>query len=191
MALSGGANNGAWEAGVLKGLMEYGNEEDFYYDIVTGVSAGAINTAALAAFAPDDIKNATSFLSDTWTQISNPDVWKLWEDEGLVKGCLTETGCFDDSPLVAFTDRVLKEFPDGFKKHVAVGSANVSNGWFEVFTNKNTRWEDFHEAAVASSSIPGVFPAAHFKHKTLMDGGTIWDVDVISAIAECAFNFDV
>ena len=29
LALSGGANNGAWEAGVLYGLINYGNPEDF------------------------------------------------------------------------------------------------------------------------------------------------------------------
>ena len=29
LALSGGANHGAWEAGVMWGLLHYGNPEDF------------------------------------------------------------------------------------------------------------------------------------------------------------------
>ena len=46
--LSGGGSNGAWEAGVLWGFTHYGNPADFAYDVVTGVSAGAINTIFFA-----------------------------------------------------------------------------------------------------------------------------------------------
>jgi len=70
MVLSGGANNGAWEAGVLWGLANYGIESDYYYDVVTGVSAGAINAAGLSPFAPNDIKNAAQFLTETWERCS-------------------------------------------------------------------------------------------------------------------------
>jgi hypothetical protein len=52
--MSGGGSNGAWEAGVLWGLAhDNPNIKDFFYDVVTGVSAGAINTSALAGYAPD------------------------------------------------------------------------------------------------------------------------------------------
>ena len=44
LALSGGGTNGAWEAGVIWGLTHYGQKEDFYYDVNTGISAGSINT---------------------------------------------------------------------------------------------------------------------------------------------------
>ena len=45
---------GAWEAGVLWGLVNNGDPNDFAYDVITGVSAGAINTAGLAGFAPEE-----------------------------------------------------------------------------------------------------------------------------------------
>jgi len=50
LALSGGGNNGAWETGILWGLMHYGNPEDFQWDVVSGVSAGAINSSAVVLF---------------------------------------------------------------------------------------------------------------------------------------------
>jgi predicted acylesterase/phospholipase RssA len=54
LAMSGGGSTGAWEAGVLWGLAhDNPNIQDFFYDVVTGVSAGAINTSALAGYAPD------------------------------------------------------------------------------------------------------------------------------------------
>lgn len=72
LAMSGGGSNGAWEAGMLWGFSHYGNPEDFYYDVVTGVSAGAINSAGMAGFAPEEIVQASEFLSETFTQINNP-----------------------------------------------------------------------------------------------------------------------
>ena len=71
LVLSGGASNGAWEAGVLWGLANYGNESDFYYDVVSGVSAGALNTAGVAGFAPEDVKSAAQFLSDSWSGLTS------------------------------------------------------------------------------------------------------------------------
>ena len=50
--LSGGGSNGSWEAGVIWGLYHYGNLEDFAYDVITGVSAGAINSVAMAGWEP-------------------------------------------------------------------------------------------------------------------------------------------
>ena len=50
LALSGGGNNGAWESGIIWGLMHYGNPEDFQWDVVSGVSAGAINSSAVVLF---------------------------------------------------------------------------------------------------------------------------------------------
>ena len=49
-ALSGGGANGSWEAGVLWGLANYGTASDYEYDVLTGVSAGSINAAAMAGW---------------------------------------------------------------------------------------------------------------------------------------------
>jgi predicted acylesterase/phospholipase RssA len=58
LAMSGGGSNGAWEAGVLNGFAVTGNPSDFYYDVVSGISAGALNTAGLAGFAPEEFVEA-------------------------------------------------------------------------------------------------------------------------------------
>ena len=58
LALSGGGAKGAFEAGALYGLIM--NDEDkskYAYDVVTGVSAGAINTGAISIFKPGDEVN--------------------------------------------------------------------------------------------------------------------------------------
>ena len=52
LAMSGGGSKGAFEAGALYG-MYHGLENvgsTFDYDVITGVSAGAINTIGLSVF---------------------------------------------------------------------------------------------------------------------------------------------
>jgi len=70
LVLSGGGNNGAWEAGVMWGLAHYGNPEDFYWDVLTGVSAGSINTAGSAGFSPEQVLEYTEWLSESWLNMT-------------------------------------------------------------------------------------------------------------------------
>ena len=50
LVLSGGGNNGSWEIGVFYGMVNNGNPADFEFDVITGISAGAINTGGLAGW---------------------------------------------------------------------------------------------------------------------------------------------
>jgi predicted acylesterase/phospholipase RssA len=50
LALSGGANKGAYEAGVIWGLVNALTPEEVRWDVVTGVSAGAMNAAGMSIF---------------------------------------------------------------------------------------------------------------------------------------------
>ena len=67
--MSGGGSMGAFEIGALWGL--YFNDDNktaakYSYDIITGVSAGALNTFALSLFEQGDEENAIKFLSEQW-----------------------------------------------------------------------------------------------------------------------------
>ena len=44
LVVNGGGARGAYEAGVIWGLTQYGDPTDYYWDVLTGVSAGSINT---------------------------------------------------------------------------------------------------------------------------------------------------
>ena len=159
LVLSGGASNGAWEAGILWGLANYSsNPEDFYYDVTTGISAGAINAAGIAGFAPEELKESAQFLSDTWAGLHNNDIWQLWQGEGLIRGCLKEHGCLDDSPALKFLDDTLKQFPEGYKRRITVASGDANTGDFITFDQTTMPFADLHQAALASGSIPGAFP---------------------------------
>ena len=76
---SGGGSNGAWEAGVIWGLSHYGNEEDFYYDWVTGVSAGSINTLMEVGWAPNEVVEMSEWVSYQMSPIRDKDLFSPWE----------------------------------------------------------------------------------------------------------------
>lgn len=48
LALSGGGNKGSYEAGAIHGLVNGLEPKDVEYDVVTGVSVGAINAAGVS-----------------------------------------------------------------------------------------------------------------------------------------------
>jgi predicted acylesterase/phospholipase RssA len=80
LVLAGGGNNGAWEVGVLWGLLHSGNPSDFEWDYITGISAGSINTAGLVGWALGDELNASEWLSDVFTSLSSSQIWKEYPE---------------------------------------------------------------------------------------------------------------
>ena len=109
LAMSGGANYGAWEVGVMWGLVNYGDPADFTWDVITGVSAGAINTAATAVFETGDELNMTQFLTDCWANLRSEDIWVEWP-QGIVLGFIQEQGMLDTSPAVNFLRSLVEPF---------------------------------------------------------------------------------
>ena len=50
LSLRGGGIHGAWEAGVLQGMIENMPEGSMEYDYISGVSVGALAASVLATF---------------------------------------------------------------------------------------------------------------------------------------------
>lgn len=80
--------------------MHEGNPDDFQWDVVTGISGGAINSCAMSVWDKTDGLAMSEWLSDKWANLHTHDVWKLWP-EGPITG-LTGTSLLDDTPLVEF-----------------------------------------------------------------------------------------
>ena len=71
LVMSGGGSNGAWEAGVIWGLVHYGNPKDFEWDVVSGVSAGSINSIGIGVWAPGEEVQGSEALVDIWNSLTN------------------------------------------------------------------------------------------------------------------------
>ena len=65
--MSGGGACGAYEAGVLYGLFHNAPDKDQYrYDVLSGVSAGSINSAMISTFPVGQEEQMLDFLSEQW-----------------------------------------------------------------------------------------------------------------------------
>lgn len=62
LALRGGGSKGSYEVGFLKAMIKNLDPIDYHYDVVVGVSVGAINAALLAIYEPGNEKEAVEEL---------------------------------------------------------------------------------------------------------------------------------
>ena len=107
LVMSGGANNGAWEAGVVWGLLHYGEPTDYAYDVITGVSAGALNTGMFATWEKGDEYNMSEAISNSWASIhSNDEIFTTWNGEWPPSAEYAAKAIFTD-PSILNTDNAI------------------------------------------------------------------------------------
>ena len=95
-----------------------------------------------------------------------------------------KSGLFNDEPLKNFLHKVLAKFNYEVKRKVVIATANVNTGVYTTFDETMSK-EEVALAPLFSSSIPAVFPHRIYEDATFMDGGTIWNLNVESAINKC------
>lgn len=184
--MSGGGNKGAYQAAVIEELVNLveNPQENLAWDVVTGVSAGSLNTLGLAGFEASDVENAAAFIYALWNSIPDYNAYGNWPG-GIIQGLFFKTGIFDLQPGV---DWVTEKWGNNVvkrKSSFATVDANKAEYIVYDYNATDTLPDDFIQSAFASSSIPGVFPHVQRGDKTLIDGGVIWNLDVPSAIRRC------
>ena len=111
LSLQGGGALASYEAGVLYGFVKNAKDpEDFQYDVLSGVSAGSMNSMSLGLFAKGDEDTAVEMLSDQWATTTNKDVFQQWEPLGVVTGLLSEGGLLDSTPLLNLLQKKFQMF---------------------------------------------------------------------------------
>ena len=76
MVLSGGGSNGAWEAGVVYGLVHNAeNIDDYKWDVLTGISAGSWNSAYIAGWDKGTEVEMSEWLSGVWNRTTTTDLY--------------------------------------------------------------------------------------------------------------------
>lgn len=86
VAMSGGGSRGAYEAGAMSGIYNaVSDKTSLEWDVVTGVSAGSINTLATIVFSKGQEADLVQFASDAWANMSSKEVWHNWS-VGIAQG---------------------------------------------------------------------------------------------------------
>ena len=86
LALRGGGTKGAYEVGALKAMVEMMQPLEYAYDVIVGVSIGAINAGILSLWKRGEEKYAVKYLEDVWANNAIADFWENWPYLGFVEG---------------------------------------------------------------------------------------------------------
>ncbi|MBS7811415.1 patatin-like phospholipase family protein [Roseococcus pinisoli] len=165
LAISGGADNGAFGAGLLTGWTAQGNRPVF--NVVTGISAGAL--IAPFAFLGSDYDPQ---LREVFTQVAPRDVLLLPRQVFAVFPLLFGEALADTSPLARLINRhanqemldaIAREYMRG--RLLLVGTTNLDlqrpvvwNIGAIAASGHPEALQLFRSILLASASIPGAFP---------------------------------
>lgn len=184
LVLSGGADNGAYGAGLLNGWSDSGTRPEF--DIVTGVSTGAL-TAPFAFLGPRYDKA----LKEVYTLYGPDDYFEARPLQGVFGG----SGLAGVAPLYgliskyaddALIDAVAREHRKGRRLLVQTTNLDAQRAviWdMGVIAGHRTAAsrELFRRVLLASASVPAIFPPVQIKvhaeareyEEMHVDGGTV------------------
>jgi Patatin-like phospholipase len=166
LAISGGAGDGAFAAGLLAGWSKKGDRPQF--EVVTGVSAGAL-TAPFAYLGPE----YDGRLQQIWTKYETEDL----ATPQLLAGLFGAEAFADSSGLAdliakyvdrKLLDRIAEEYRKG--RVLLVGTTNLDAqrpviwNMGEIAASQHPYALDlFRQVILASASVPGAFPPVHIK----------------------------
>ena len=180
IALEGGGSHGAYEAGVVWALVNLTAPGETSWNIISGISAGALNTAAMIQFPFGQELPMSNFLLNMWKSVNgSSDFYVEWPG-GLVAGLLFHQGIYDYSPINKY---LRTHLPYGVQRNFSVGATNLDTGLFSTFNE--SIGAAYIDAIISSSSPPLFFAPHEMMGYSFADGGCIVNLDVFSAIERC------
>jgi NTE family protein len=170
--LGGGGTMGAYEVGMLAGLIEQGIEPD----LVVGNSIGALNGAAIAA---DPTLATVEALRSLWLNLDEERIFggsPFAPAANILKPGATHL--HSNRPLRALIERLLpvrrfEELKVPFQC-VAASIERASEHWFSQ--------GPLVDAILASAALPGVLPVVEVDGEHFMDGGIVNSIPISRAV---------
>ena len=192
LALSSGDESAAYQAGVLKGLVESYSADEVNYTAVSGISGGAVNAVILANYEAGQEAAAAERMSTFWTSASNSELYKNWLG-GIAEGLLIKGGLYNDKELKDFleSDKGLKDMTSPNKRFIDIGITDVLKGTYKDMLSEDLMDSDtFYNTMYAEFAFAGFFPPVDAMGSEWFDGSTIWDLDIFSAVNKCLETHD-
>ena len=166
LVMSGGGARGAFEAGAAEYLIEHGKD----FDVIAGVSVGALNAAMLGqGKGVDGLKWQAKALTDLWLGITGNDDFYRNGLTRKVRALWDRTGIFDPSPTrTKLEECISPEALAGSGREVRIGAVELESGNYVV---ANQRTPNIREWILASASMPVAFPPVLLGSQHVADGG--------------------
>ena len=183
LVLSGGGDKGSYQAAVFITFTNLLAQLDIAYDVIGGVSVGALNGSGLGTYLPGNETAAAEWLFGVWNDVTEKDVFTNWPG-GILEGLFLKQGVFDNSNLFQFFREKLagKEI----LKKISLGVADMDTAKYVSCDYNYTALTDgYVDDVIASTAMPLAFPALLKEGMTLLDGGVVWSLDLLNPIRRC------
>lgn len=161
LAFSGGGSFGAVEIGILKRILETENNQ--YYDLYTGISAGALNAGFLSYFS--NLNTGVKSAEKMYSSIRNLLIYELEPFTGV--------SILNTEPLSKTLTKVIDGMPGEPVVHTLIGATNLYSGNLDVYTFEDNDDYNKVQLLLSSSAIPGIFPPVKYNGQLYADGGTL------------------
>lgn len=185
LILGGGSSKNSWQCGVLKYLTEIQGKS---WDLISGVSAGALNAAIISQYAPSEQHHGVKRLEEIWRSIGgSSSIYKTWLPSPI-PSILSYITSFWTKSL--FSTNPLKKLIKNNFSHAAlqnsgvklmVGAVSLTTGKCHFAREDDPKLLDW---IVASSAYPVVFPPVKINGNLYIDGGMRKNVSPLALILE-------
>jgi NTE family protein len=166
LVLSGGGAKGAFQLGAVDHLV---NDRGLDFDVVAGVSVGALNAAVLAQAGPGGVRDGVDQLKRLWFGIrGNGDVYRKRLLGGVLVFLIADS-LFDPGPLRRHIEREVD--PDALRasgRRFRTGAVELESGRYVSVTEAHDRLRDW---ILGSASVPLAFPPVAIAGGHVVDGG--------------------
>jgi predicted patatin/cPLA2 family phospholipase len=182
LALAGGGDKGAYQAGAIQGLIASLPAGEAEWDVITGVGIGAVNALPASRFAKGSETAMSAYLNSFWKNFSNDQFYVNWP--GLVvQGLLSESGLYNSAPMLK-TLNTLSGAGASFGRHLVVGATDLMSGDY-IVVNDTYSLSDVVMATYGTASMTGTFPPVTLDSYYLADGTLKFSVDILSGVNQC------
>mmetsp|Transcript_345 Transcript_345/g.403 ORF Transcript_345/g.403 Transcript_345/m.403 type:complete len:316 (-) Transcript_345:324-1271(-) len=181
LALGGGSDKGAFQAGAIAGLIDkLGSEAS--YDVVSGVGIGSLNGLILSRFAKGNETAAASALQDFWSSFEASQFYTNWPGS-VAQGYFLESGLYNSKPMKETIDDLFK-LGSSFGRELIVSTTDLISGNYTIF-DSSLGDSAIKTAVLAGSALPGLLPTVKYLGYELSDGTIKYPIDIISAVTQC------
>ena len=160
LVLSGGGARGAYEAEVVRYAMEV---KGYKFDVISGVSVGALNGAMIAMHKLDRLTELWRTLTPEMIYTGPTASWRT-----VVKLLMGSKSVYDTTPLRELIDREIdpSQITD---VDLRIGAVSLKKRKYFVFRPSHP---DFKKALLASAAIPTLFPPVEIseEYPAMADG---------------------
>lgn len=188
LMLSGGGQNGAYGMGFMRGWQQRLEAPMPEFDIVTGISTGALQVPFVALNDADDLARGAGLFRNAADSFAPSLDWWFWlrPTGGFVNTRDYEATIADVVDL-AFCRQLQPAFDSG--RQFFIGTTNLDFATGRVW-NLQTSMGDCtdlsatHDRFYASTAIPGIFPPRMIEEHLHVDGGVTSNILVLYGLEE-------